>query len=140
MIDIKLVQQPTADTCTSACISMITGIDISDVINDFHEEWKSHKTNPSEFLSHQGISHIVNKDVFNHTLEWGCIYLLTVASLNIDGGLHHIILDLTGEKEGVFDPNNGKPDKKYYVGWSEGKRSDNEVKLNSWMVDIKIKV
>lgn len=135
---IKLVQQPTADTCTSACLSMITSIDINEIINDFHEEWKNYKTNPSKFLSHQCIGHVVNKDVFNHTLEWDSIYLLTVASLNIDGGLHHIVLDLTGEIEMVFDPNNGKQGKKYYIGWSEDKKSDNEVKLNSWMVDIKI--
>lgn len=135
-MEIKFVQQPTLDTCTSACLSMITGIDVNEVIRDFHDEWKNHKTNPSEYLSHKSIQHVVNKDVFNHTLEFGFAYLLTVPSLNIDGGLHHIILDLSGDLEKVYDPNKGRDGKRYYVGWSSENIGDLEIALHGWMLDI----
>ena len=133
---IKLVQQPTADTCTSACLSMITGINVNDVINDFHKKWKDQESNPSEFLSHEYVKHVVNKNVFDHHLEWGFVYLLTVPSLNIDGGLHHIIADLSGDLEVIFDPNQGKESKRYYVGWSKKDLECNEINLKSWLVDI----
>lgn len=134
---INLVQQPTADSCTSACLSMLTGIAINDIISSFHNDWKLLKSNPSEFLSHQGVKHSVNKDVFSHKVNWGNVYLLTVPSLNIEGGLHHIVLDLTGDFESVLDPNNGKEGKKYYTGWSHD-AGGLQVKLKSWMVDIVI--
>lgn len=135
---INFVQQPTSDTCTSACLAMITGVNVNDVIDDFHMDWTSKATNPSEFLSHNYVRHTVNKDVFCNRVEWGFIYLLTVASLNIDGGLHHIVLDLTGDSAIVLDPNMGKTGKKYYVNWSDDVDNDLQVNLKSWMVDIKI--
>lgn len=135
---IKLVQQPTPDSCTSACLSMLTNVDVNDVVSSFHNDWKSLKSNPSEFLSHNGIRHSVNKDVFSHKVNWGNVYLLTVPSLNIEGGLHHILLDLTGDFESVLDPNNGKEGKKYYTGWS-CEAAGLQVQLTSWMVDIEIK-
>ncbi|MBU1477471.1 MAG: hypothetical protein KJ856_05895 [Gammaproteobacteria bacterium] len=140
MGSISFVQQPTLDTCTSACLSMITGVDVNDVIRDFHDDWKSLKSNPSEFLSHRGIRHVVNKDVFSRILNYGFAYLLTVPSLNLEGGLHHIILDLSDALEKVYDPNQGKEGKRYYVGWSMENVNELEVKLHSWMVDIKFEI
>lgn len=134
---IKLVQQPTPDSCTSACLSMLTSVDVNEVVSLFHSDWKSLRSNPSEFLSNHGIRHSVNKDVFSHKVKWGYIYLLTVPSLNIEGGLHHIVLDLTGEFEIVLDPNSGKEGKKYYTGWS-CEVVGLQVELTSWMVDIEI--
>lgn len=135
---INLVRQPTGDTCTSACLAMITGIGVEDVINEFHQKWKDQESNPSEFLKVHGFEHEIHTDPFNNCVDWGYVYLVTVPSLNIEGGLHHIILDTSGDSEMVYDPNNGKKDKRYYVNWTRKDVKHNEVKLHAWIVDIKI--
>ncbi len=136
----KFVMQPTSDTCTSACLSMLTGIDVGTVINEFHAGWKSseNKVNPSTYLTEKSIKHSVCSEPFSNILEWGSVYLLTVPSLNIDGGLHHIVVDLRNDTEVVLDPNKGREGRRYYIGWSQTASSSLEVKLHAWLTDLEI--
>lgn len=136
MSDIKFVQQPTADSCTSACLSMLTGIPIHDVIETFHYDWKAKKSNPAVFLNRNGFNYEVNHNPFCHTAEWGSVYLLTVPSLNIVGGLHHIIMDLRSDTEVILDPNYGKAGKKYYTGWSKKSESLLAIQLSAFLIDL----
>lgn len=138
-LEIKLVQQPTADSCTSACLSMLTGIPVNEVISDFHHRWKDPNDgyDPSSYLMEKGCPFIVSRDPFNNFLVWGRVYLLTVPSLNVEGGLHHIVVDVRGEEEKVFDPNEGKEGRRYYYGWSGATiKSPLAVKLHGWIVDL----
>ena len=139
---IQFVQQPTHNTCTSACLSMITGIPVADVISDFHNDWvDGQKTNPSKFLLKHGFEHSQEKFVWNNNIYGGHVYLLTVPSLNIVGGMHHIIFDANQEiGKRVFDPIKGRPDKTYYVDWIGDEVDKNEVKLSSWVVDLEIEI
>ncbi|SQA60902.1 Uncharacterised protein [Raoultella planticola] len=53
-------------------------------------------------------------------LLYGFIYFLTVPSLNIQGGLHQILMSLTADRGiEVFDPVMGRPGAKYYVLWQK---------------------
>lgn len=135
---IELVNQPTGDSCTSACLSMLTGIDVNQVVEQFHKDWQTNQSDPSEFLSKHGIRSYAHNKVFDHRLDWGTIYLATVPSLNIEGGLHHILIDLSGDKIRVLDPNNGKEGKRYYVEWYCDNLESMQVKLTSWIVDLHI--
>lgn len=141
MTELKLVQQPTGDTCTSACLAMLAGIPIDTVISEFHQEWKSSAatTNPQTYLLQKGFECEVRADTFNNCVDWDGVYLVTVASLNIPGGLHHIILDMRNGIETVLDPNIGRHDKKYYIGWSAKPENELEIPLRSWIVDLEIK-
>ena len=38
----KHVKQPTDNSCVSACVSMLTGIDIGIVMKEFHYDYVSH--------------------------------------------------------------------------------------------------
>lgn len=138
MSDIKFVQQPTPDSCTSACLAMLTGISVDTVIGEFHHKWKSSATNcnPMTYLADNDFDCLVNHDPFNHRVKWGSVYLVTVSSLNIEGGLHHIVLDMRGNEEIVLDPNMGRSGKKYYTGWTQKSESTLAVQLSSWMVDL----
>lgn len=131
----RLVNQPTATSCTSACLAMITGIDVHQVIAEFHDDWHSQKSDPAQYLKSKGVEFIINTNPFSTLMEWDKVYLLSVASLNIEGGLHHIVADMRGDREIILDPNNGKDGKRFYTGWSE--KSDNPlaVELRAWMVD-----
>jgi len=140
MRSIKLVNQPTPTSCTSACLAMVTGLDVHDIIAEFHDDWHSQKTNPAEFLKSKGFEFVTNTNPFSNIMKWGKVYLLSVASLNIQGGLHHIIADMRGDQEVILDPNNGKDGKKFYTGWSEKSENPLAVELRAWMVDGEVLV
>ncbi len=136
----KFVMQPTPDTCTSACLAMLTGVSVETVIEEFHDVWKNaeNKINPSTYLSKRLVSHNVLNDPFNNLLEWDKVYLLTVPSLNIDGGLHHIIIDLRNDLEVVLDPNRGREGRRYYIGWGNQPCNNLEVRLHAWLTDLEV--
>lgn len=136
---LNLVNQPTENTCTSACLAMLTGAAVADVIAEFHTDWLAWKTTPKKYLAERGLTFIENASPFNRLMEWDKVYLLTVASLNKEGGLHHIVVDLRTCPETVLDPNNGKLGKKYYVGWSEQSSDPLAVALLSWCIDGEVK-
>jgi len=70
-------------------------------------------------------------------LNQGFVYLLTVASLNIQGGLHEILLEFDRSRNiTVFDPNKGKDGILYYVYGDP--KNDNEVSLVTWTIDLGI--
>lgn len=121
---------------------MITGIPIDEVISEFHDDWiDGQKTNPSDFLFKRGFEHSKEKFVWNNRIYGGYVYLLTVSSLNIVGGLHHIIFDANQEiGKRVFDPCKGRTDKLYYIDWIVDEVNKNEVKLSSWVVDLEIEI
>ena len=64
------------------------------------------------------------------------MYLITVPSLNVVGGLHHIIMDLRSDTEIILDPNYGRVGKKYYTGWSVKSESLLAVQLSAFLIDL----
>lgn len=135
---INFVQQPTDITCTSACLAMLTGKSIDLVIGESHEGWCNNSTDPVNYLLKYGINLIINTKPFKRTMEWGFVYLLTVPSLNVEGGLHHIVVDLTTENGTVLDPNRGRHGKEYYINWVDTPNSQLEVPLKSFTIDLVI--
>lgn len=138
----KLVNQPTSNTCTSACLAMITGMDVNIVISEFHDDWRLSKNDPKRYLETKGVKCEFNDGgAFNNCLSWDSVFLLTVPSLNLDGKLHHIVVDLRGHGDvdvTVLDPNNGKDGKRYYIPWNCEPKNNMEVALSSWVLDLEV--
>lgn len=112
--DIKLIRQPTADTCTSACIAMITGQDINFVISQFHEQFCKDEINIYDYFSHWEFSPTFHY-AGDRKLIWGNLYMLCVPALNARA-FHSIVADLRdGENIKIFDPNQGKTNKLFYT-------------------------
>lgn len=112
---ITQVVQPTWNSCTSTCLAMITGRDVWEVIEDFHEDYMAGIQTEKEWLRKQG--YIVEEDVYIEP-DSG-IYMLQVPSINLKTLWHSIVLDSRftyNEWHKVFDPNNGKEGKCYYDG------------------------
>ncbi len=114
---IQLVRQPTDVTCMQACLSMVTGVAIEDVI----------KETGGEGLYPSDEEAFLNKHLYGYwspstkgALMYGMYHLLTVPSLNLEACLHRIVAyaapaDNPDECHLVlFDPNRGRQDKKYY--------------------------
>ena len=135
MKELTLVTQPTHNTCTSACIAMITELPIDQVIEEFHTKYINHHITLHGYLRVKGVSTKmpVEKPSFPAPLSPGHLYILTVPSLNEEGMFHNIVVDYRwGEKPHVLDPCEGKKNHKYYDNYLTG---DLAVPLKSWIVE-----
>ena len=142
MKEIKHQKQPTRDTCTSACLAMILGTPVDEVVEEFHKDWTEGKTDPAHYLVKKGVKLQIHREPYDNTVLWGKVYLLTVPSLNVKARTHHVVVDMRGgEGKGiVYDPNEGWTDKARYVGWTKGREEIEQYPLKSWLIDLCIEL
>lgn len=137
MKEVKLVQQPTNDSCVSACLAMVTGLDIETVYNEFHDPYYV-KRNQSihRYAAEKGVDLQPAYTCYNSLAERG-VYLVTVPSLNIVGGLHEIVVDTRDGFINVYDP---VRDGRYrYVSYADVTDCGPlEVQLKSWLIDYRV--
>lgn len=141
MKKIKHITQSKPNSCISATLAMLLGHDDdSQVWSEFGEGYiKSSEThNYASYLHTKGVkvdcgypAHI------SHCIQLGEVYLLTVPSLNIQGGFHSIIWDARGHDDNMicYDPCRGREGRKFYV-WDE--EVENGVPLNGYVIDFRI--
>lgn len=133
-------QQPTPDTCTSACLAMITGKPVEQVISEYDAKHKNHESTASQYLIENGIE-IVHGSVNAQIISCG-LFLLCVPSLNIVGGLHNILCLVWHNKDDglyykqIFDPVMGREGRKYYTMGEPC--NDLEFTLYSYIVEATI--
>lgn len=131
-------QQPTFNTCMSACVAMVAGQPVDEVVKRWHQAFHDKTDWLDDALDYYKIPYFYGNQR-RAELLYGFIYFLTVPSLNIVGGLHQILVSLTADRGiEVFDPVKGRPGSKYYV-YGEV-LSDDEVCLHSWCVDLSVPV
>ncbi|MDS7913019.1 hypothetical protein ACHQJB_15160 [Raoultella planticola] len=137
-MSLKHQQQPTHNSCMSACVAMISSQPVSEVVAQWHEKFHSKEAWLDDAMDHYRIPYFYGHPKKAELLP-GFIYFLTVPSLNIVGGLHQI---LAAVKEGsvveILDPAEGRDGAKHYV-YRECQNSD-ECELISWSVDLAIPV
>lgn len=133
--------QPTGDTCVCTCLAMLFGRPATEVIETYH-----HSYYREQILDVDDILRIESY-VFTHelagrvqTLLPGAVFMLTVPSLNIKGGLHQILVDYRDpERPQALDPAKGYPGRMYYtIDSIEADEEDNAFLLFSWIVDYTI--
>lgn len=132
------VNQPTSNSCVSACIAMISGIDVQVVYDEFHDHYKSCHMNAGEYLLAKGIKTVVGTS--ESRVQWGSVYLLAVPSLNVEAGMHQIVLDCQSEDLGIeiYDPNEGYENRKYYVPVDKEIKNELEIGLIAYFIDYEI--
>lgn len=142
MKEIKHQMQPTPDTCTSACLAMILDVPVENVVEFFHKDWMARKTDPAHFLVRNFVKFQIHREPYDNVLKYGEVYLISVPSVNITGRNHHLLVDMRqGEgKEIIYDPNEGRMDKSYYVGWTKGREKDGQYPLKSWTIELLIEL
>jgi len=129
-------QQPTDNSCASACIAMLLNVPVEDVIKKFHDQYKAGEININHYLLNRGLTvEPVLSDYWQ--TKWGHLYLLAVPSLNTKANLHSIIVDCRLEgKIDIYDPNMGKEGKNYYVLNEKENKTEFEYGLVSYMVEL----
>lgn len=92
---------------------MILGIKADDVVRDFHDAYMKNEVEPHEFLESLGLS--VRRCYASEGIEWGCVYLVTVPSINFSTVLHSVVVDTRNGSVKIYDPAKGRPGRKHYV-------------------------
>lgn len=138
---LKHQTQPTPMGCVCTCLAMLLGEPANEVIAKYHKAYFDDQTiEVHDILRENGF-------IFKHelagrvqTLMPGAIYMLTVASLNIPGGLHQILVDYREPvMPRVLDPAKGYSNRKYYTfDTAEVDDIKEAFELFSWIVDYTI--
>lgn len=120
---IEFKQQPTNVTCVHACVAMLINKPVKYVI-----DWANKKYGLTE---NDALANAYEKEILNEHghgyrrrrldyLAPGSIYLLSVPSLNIQAGMHRIILDFREVDWKIYDPCKGRKGKLYYSTEADG--------------------
>lgn len=139
--EMKHQTQPTPMSCVCTCLAMLMNQPAQDVIDAYHTAYFDDQVLDVHDILRE------NKFTFTHemagrvqTLLPGAVYLLTVASLNIPGGLHQILVDYREQNmPRVLDPAKGYSNRKYYTfDTAEVDDVKEAFELFSWIVDYTI--
>jgi len=99
---IHFVKQPDEFSCVAACVAMVSGAPVNDILKLFPDSKGWSKKEELEALETLGCKSM--QEEFNQ-LHFGFTYIATAPSLNIEGGMHCIVIDATGEGDPVvYDP------------------------------------
>ena len=135
---LKHQQQPTHNSCMSACVAMISSQPVTDVVAQWHDKFHSKEAWLDDALDHYNIPYFYGHPKKAELLP-DFVYFLTVPSLNIVGGLHQILVAVKkGLVVEILDPAKGREGAKYYV-YGECRNSE-ECELISWSIDLAVPV
>lgn len=107
MEEIKHVTQYTPKACVYACLEMVSFGLMSQ--REIHQQMKSFKDDSGLFSESRQLVRMGLLPLSYPTGEIliGKVMLVTVPSLNIEGGNHRVVIDTRDEHE-LFDPNFGR--------------------------------
>ena len=112
---IHFVQQPDEFSCVAACVAMVSGAPVHDVLKLFPDSkgWsKKEELEALETLGCRSMQEELNQ------LHFGHAYIATVPSLNAEGGTHCVVIDATGDSYPVVhDPLKGVINKRFYYDY-----------------------
>jgi hypothetical protein len=114
-IKIKHVTQPTPHSCVHACLSMVTGLSVHDLIARFSDDDGLDYPKTATVLTEMGIMPVSMPAITPHTMPICGAYFVSVPSLNLPGRSHQVVVNLEGEKWVLYDPNDGYDGRKFYA-------------------------
>lgn len=114
---ICFTQQVCDVSCLSAALSMVSGLHMDTVMEEFHAKYRNGELVPQDYLKEVGVK-------FTEVCQFGRIefrpgrrYIASVQSLNDFGSMHAVVFECADE-DGLFfffDPNMGIKGKRYYT-------------------------
>lgn len=128
--EIELVRQPSPNTCVHACLAMVTGLPVAQIVDELPAP-----AGPEHYNAWL-VRHSIRAGDPTELMLRGELYLLSVASRNLLGKLHMIVADLrhdygsTGLR--IWDPVDGVEGK---TAWTT---EDWEAGLVSWAHGIRL--
>ena len=127
--------QPCPYSCVSTCLAMIAGRPAQEVIEEMHQPYRAGELTLRQMLERLGIEYTAFFSLDCPPLADEGVYLCTSPSLNIEGGNHQILIEVTDEGYFVFDPVQGRDGRKYYVARGRGEGIPLAIDLGGFVVD-----
>lgn len=127
--------QPCPYSCVSTCLAMIVGRPAQEVIGQMHQPYRDGDLTLRQMLERLDVEYTAFFSLDCPPLADEGVYLCTSPSLNIEGGNHQILIEVTDEGYFVLDPVQGREDRKYYVARGKGDGISLAVDLGGFVVD-----
>lgn len=110
----RLVKQTTDWDCAFACIAMVCGVSLDDVMDVAGVTRPPLLNEEMRIIAH---FQCLPTQVLDSALYTNRVHIVTVPSLNFEALNHAIVLTTSdeGEDAKVYDPQNGRKDKKFYT-------------------------
>lgn len=108
--------QPCPVSCVSTCIAMLTGKPVAEIIERFHANYREGDLSIGDMLRELNLDFKDFRSAERQSIDRDAIYLCSVPSLNIQGGMHEIVVEMANDGDWVVhDPNMGRDDRLYYT-------------------------
>lgn len=138
---IKMTQltQPTKYSCVTTSLAVLLGLTSPDsVVEQYHPQFFDGSKDVYTIMDELNINYRRPQRSRRNTLKKNKTYLVSVPSLNIPGGMHQVVFQVTDNWNIiVFDPAEGRPGRKFYQS-THLVLSDNCVHPISWEIDAEI--
>ena len=130
---IKHQTQPCKFSCVTTCLAMLLGEPVETLIPAFHQRYRTGQVTLRGMLEESCIPYTAFYSLDERSASEEGVYLCTVPSINIEGGNHQLLIEVTEDGYFVIDPVMGR-DARYYVarGQEDG---DRKVALNGFITD-----
>lgn len=112
--EITLVNQIDDCTCIPACMAMISGFKLEDVLHIMEDIRKPPYSEHETMIGLVRLK-VLPIQILGRVLKPFHLYMAMVPSLNAIGVIHAIVIDVRDGNLKVFDPQNGRTDKKFYT-------------------------
>lgn len=116
-VKVQFVKQPNPRTCVHACIAMVTGENIHQLIERFGDHGLSWHEIATVLIEHRLFPVEVHNTLaygFPHSHPDG-VYFASLPSLNIQYGWHQVIVVIKNGQDWILDPNYGREGAKAYT-------------------------
>jgi hypothetical protein len=95
---------------------MLTGKPVDQVVEQFHTAYRETDLSIGDMLRDLNIDFTDYRSSERQSITADGVYLCGVPSLNIQGGMHEVIIEMVDDGEWtVLDPNMGRGDRLYYA-------------------------
>lgn len=112
MKEVQFVQQPSSFTCVHACLAMVTGEDVHELVERFGDHGLSFEEKACVLVEHKLWP--VNTTFQGDPFDFCGVYLVGTCSLNWPGKMHCVVVEVNAEGYTVYDPNKGRDGMDYY--------------------------
>lgn len=111
--------QPCPTSCVTTCMAMIAGCPVG-VLMGMHDEYHATDLSIRQVLDRLGIPFRSFDSADRVSLGDEGVFLVSVPSLNIQGGMHQVVIEMLDDGDWrVYDPNQGRGDRLYYTSLVE---------------------
>jgi len=136
---LKHQTQPCPVSCVCTSIAILAGRPAAEIVEKYHRGYRDGSVSVRTMLTELGIPFATFDSLDGGVMDQVGAYLVTVPSLNITGGTHQIVIEITEDDYHVIDPVQGRAGRRYYTARGRA-LGDLEHELASFTLDAFVPV